>query len=619
MALSTRQLRSGLVLVVALVVAGVWWGNKLLDRSATPEVTEPNPVEVTAPPVEQTVVPVVAVPPPIAESTIELPEIDPELTAEQILELGDQALLEDHLALPLQGSALHYYASLLQREPENEDAAIGFASVIERLFAEAETAIEADDVAEAAARLPTLVRFSSDQDRVGQLRQEIDVRQALASLLVGAEQALSEGRLHGDSGAGSMLIEAVALGQASEELVSLAREVRQAMVSEAIELARDHRYANALGVLEEAQLLPGGDGQAVTDARVRIGQFLDLHVQSLELEANQLLLAGRVDDAVDVAAQLGGLGAAKAQQRVEDEISEYRVYGPFHPRQKFHDEADGITGPQMVVLPAGSFRMGSTSEDASFHEQPVHEVRFGRGFALAVHETSVREFTRFVDATGYRTDAETQGHTQVFDEATGRTSRRSRVNWRYDLYGKRADPDMPVIHVSFADAQAYARWLADTLQQPYRLPGEAEFEYALRSGSTSTYWWGEDSPPQVVENVTGSGDRSPRRRSWTKAFRGYDDGYWGPAPVASFQANAFGLHDMGGNVSEWVVDCWHDTYLRAPRDGTAWVNPGCERRVIRGGSWSSPPQMVRSAWRSSGPEDYRDVRVGFRVARDIAP
>ncbi|MCB1571157.1 MAG: SUMF1/EgtB/PvdO family nonheme iron enzyme, partial [Xanthomonadales bacterium] len=122
---------------------------------------------------------------------------------------------------------------------------------------------------------------------------------------------------------------------------------------------------------------------------------------------------------------------------------------------------------------------------------------------------------------------------------------------------------------------------------------------------------------KVLANVTGDGDRSPTKRSWGKAFDHYSDGYWGPAPVKNYPPNPFGLFDIDGNLSEWVDDCWHDNYTRAPRDSTAWINPGCARRVIRGGSWGSAPEQVRSAYRLAISADSRSARLGFRVAREL--
>jgi formylglycine-generating enzyme required for sulfatase activity len=173
------------------------------------------------------------------------------------------------------------------------------------------------------------------------------------------------------------------------------------------------------------------------------------------------------------------------------------------------------------------------------------------------------------------------------------------------------------VNVSWRDATAYADWLRQRTGKVYRLPSEAEFEYALRGDTTSRYWWGDGVPTRPVENLTGAFDRSRSGRRWSHAFRGYKDGYWGPAPVMSFAANPFGLYDIDGNVSEWVVDCWHESYLRAPTDGSAWVNPGCRVRVLRGGSWGSSPEQVDSAYRQGADGDARSGRVGFRVVREL--
>jgi formylglycine-generating enzyme required for sulfatase activity len=176
---------------------------------------------------------------------------------------------------------------------------------------------------------------------------------------------------------------------------------------------------------------------------------------------------------------------------------------------------------------------------------------------------------------------------------------------------------MPVIHVTARDAEAYAAWLSEQSGAHYRLPSEAEFEYALRAGTTTRFPWGEGAPPEGVENLTGGLDASPQGRRWSNAFPGYGDGWWGPAPVGSFQPNAFRLHDMAGNVSEWVADCWHQGYRRAPATGAAWINPGCRNRMYRGGSWASAPAQVRSAWRASGGTDATNARVGFRLVRQL--
>ena len=174
-----------------------------------------------------------------------------------------------------------------------------------------------------------------------------------------------------------------------------------------------------------------------------------------------------------------------------------------------------------------------------------------------------------------------------------------------------------MVDVSWADAVAYAAWLSLQTGQRYRLPSEAEWEYAARAGTATRFWWGDGTPDSTVENLTGEGDLSRSRRQWETFFEDYNDRHWGPAPAASFEPNPFGLYDIGGNVAEWVMDCWHDSYIRAPADGGAWVNPGCEMRVLRGGYWASSPDQARSAYRLGAKPSVRDARVGFRIARDL--
>jgi formylglycine-generating enzyme required for sulfatase activity len=251
------------------------------------------------------------------------------------------------------------------------------------------------------------------------------------------------------------------------------------------------------------------------------------------------------------------------------------------------------------------------------YEGPQHRVTFQRGFAIGRTEITVAEFRVFVERTRYRTDAERFGFSMVYDHFSGRLTRSEGVGWQMDYEGRKAKEDEPVIHVSWNDAQAYVRWLKEGTGKPYRLPTEAELEYALRAGKATRYWWGDAAPARVVENLTGEDDISRNKRQWATSFKDYGDRYWGPAPVASFEPNPFGLHDIGGNVSEWTMDCWHDTYLRAPIDGSAWVNPGCKLRVIRGGYWASSPDQARAAYRVSAQPEHRDARVGFRIARDL--
>ena len=245
------------------------------------------------------------------------------------------------------------------------------------------------------------------------------------------------------------------------------------------------------------------------------------------------------------------------------------------PGQVFRDCEDC---PEMVAVPAGSFRMGCLYSEqlCVFNEQlPVHEVRVP-SFALGRYEVLFEEYDRFLAATGRESPR---------DEGWGRGGR-------------------PVINVSWEDATAYAEWLSAKTGQRYRLPSEAEWEYAARAGSTTRYAWGNDIG-QNRANCNRCGSRWDATQT---------------APAGSFAANGWGLHDMHGNVWEWVEDCWHDSYARAPADGSAWTRGGnCGRRVVRGGSWGTASPGLGSAERLWDDVGDRRNRVGFRLARTLTP
>lgn len=366
----------------------------------------------------------------------------------------------------------------------------------------------------------------------------------------------------------------------------------------------------------------GPSPDAVQDARAALALARAEAAAAAVLEANAAI------DRLDLpraAARLGDAQSADPQAPGLDELTARlalaRRYGHFRPGQRFADAlGGGVDGPVMVVAPHGAFVMGAAEEEsgARDNERPAHPVRFERGFALAVRETSVAEFARFVAATGYRTVAERRGRSTVYDERGGAMVELRGAHWRRGYQGRTpAEPDDPVIHIAFEDAVAYAEWLSVRTGLRYRLPSEAEFEYALRAGTTTPWAWGERIPARAAGNLTGEGDQSPQGRRWGRAIRGWSDGHWGPAPVGRYAAEGFGTQDLIGNVSEWVEDCWHDSYRRAPGDGRAWVNPGCEERVVRGGSWASTLEQSRSAFRLQVPAALTSARIGFRVARDL--
>jgi formylglycine-generating enzyme required for sulfatase activity len=249
---------------------------------------------------------------------------------------------------------------------------------------------------------------------------------------------------------------------------------------------------------------------------------------------------------------------------------------------------DGSKGPQMVVIPAGSFATGSPEgEKGRFNtEGPVHTVRFDRPFAIAKHEVTFDQWEACVRAGGceHRPD----------DEGWGRGHR-------------------PVINMSWHDAQAYVAWLSKETGQGYRLPSEAEWEYAARAGTQAARHWGED-PDRACDYANVADNAAKRQFGWTWVHK-CDDGFAQTAPAGSFKANKFRLQDMLGNVVEWTEDCWNSSYVAAPDDGSTWAKGNCERRVLRGGSWNTKPGLVRAAVRGGAHAAVRTMIMGFRPAR----
>jgi len=399
------------------------------------------------------------------------------------------------------------------------------------------------------------------------------------------------------------------------------KRVQEAMIAHAREYARDMDYESAERILEDAALVRD-DPSLVGEARAAIREIRLQHAGELETAAVMAMDAGDFERAERVLIELIALGDMDSTvNQLRRRLEEARVYGGFKPGQAIRDHflKGAIWTPESVIVNAGSFMMGSSAfeEGRKENEGPEHRVTFRRGFAIGRTEVTVAQFRVFAEQAGYTTDAEKLGYSRVYDHRSGRLSQADGVYWEMNYEGGEARDDEPVVHVSWNDAHAYTRWLAQGTGKPYRLPSEAEFEYALRGGRSGRYWWGDGSPARPVENLTGEGDVSRNQREWSTYFEGYTDRFWGPAPAASFEPNPFGLHDIGGNLGEWVMDCWHDTYLRAPTDGSAWVNPGCKLRVVRGGSWASSPVQSRSAYRVSAKPEYAGARIGFRIARDL--
>ncbi|MCR4414176.1 MAG: formylglycine-generating enzyme family protein [Thermoguttaceae bacterium] len=263
-------------------------------------------------------------------------------------------------------------------------------------------------------------------------------------------------------------------------------------------------------------------------------------------------------------------------------------------------------GMQFVLVSPGEFMMGSAlSETFRGDDERRHMVKITRPFYLAVHEVTVGQFRKFVEATGYLTEAERL--VQPGDAATAQTDPLGSRTWRDPGYAH--DDDYPVTHVTWHDAQRFCTWLQSREGLVYRLPTEAEWEYACRAGTTTPYATGDSR-----ESLRGSANIAAVPVEITGSAQ-WDDGFHFAAPVGRFAPNPWGLCDMHGNVWEWCSDWYDATYS----GGTATDPEGPasgKDRVMRGGSYRLSHASTRSANRAFGPPHHFDATIGFRVALD---
>ena len=262
---------------------------------------------------------------------------------------------------------------------------------------------------------------------------------------------------------------------------------------------------------------------------------------------------------------------------------------------------DGSPGPRAAVVPAGVFRMGcAAAAGCRLEELPVHDVRAARPFALSVREVTHAEYYRFA-----------------------RPDKRLDPSWA----------DHPATHLTWAEAAAYAAWLSERTGERYRLPSEAEWERAARAGTVTAYHWGDDVGEfkALCVGCTASyfwvastyplAPKPPRispGSSWRQPFPfTLPPDALAPVGTEVRPPNAWGLFDMHGNAAEWTADCWHPNHLGAPPDGAARADGDCSRRVVRGGSYDTPPRAIRSAARVGRQADERYLDVGFRVLREL--
>jgi formylglycine-generating enzyme required for sulfatase activity len=279
--------------------------------------------------------------------------------------------------------------------------------------------------------------------------------------------------------------------------------------------------------------------------------------------------------------------------------------------------------PELVVVPAGRVLIGSTEAetarenvpmDYAARERPQVTVTIAKPFAVGKFEVTRGQYARFIAASGYMPPR----GCAVWDFPKAKFADDATKSWENPGFVQ-VDSE-PVLCVSFGDAMAYTKWLSDLTGKRYRLLSETEWEYAARAGTSTARHWGEgreDACKNASVFDLGAATKVGMVKGVDDQFSCADDGFTYTAPVGSFSANAFGLHDMLGNASEWVMDCYNPTYDGAPADGSARLTGNCAQRLTRGGAWSGKPWIVRAAERGRANADGRNSPLGFRVAREL--
>ena len=409
----------------------------------------------------------------------------------------------------------------------------------------------------------TVARRSVSGGSFGDLNEDLLGDETLVAYAAAAGTTAADGRGRNSPYTSALL----AYLEEPLELSAVFRRVRGRVLESTDRQQRPHEY----GSLLREHYLSGVTASAPVAVAATDGAAARLQQENLFWQS---ILGSR--NAADFEAYLAqfpdGVSGALATNRLTELRVDPARPGPVEPGSMFRDCAGC---PEMVVVPPGRFRMGCVSGDnCGTNELPAHEVSVA-SFALSKYEVTFEEYDRFARDTSRR---------RPDDHGWGR--------------GRR-----PVIDVSWDDAVAFAAWLSAETGAPYRLPSEAQWEYAARAGTTTPYSWGQEIGRNRA-NCVGCGSRWDDERT---------------APVGSFPANGWGLHDMSGNVDELVQDCWHRNYAGAPRDGSAWTRGGnCGIRMYRGGSWLSPfVSSLRSSDRNLRNADLRDYSVGFRVARTL--
>ncbi|RQV94580.1 hypothetical protein EH221_07275 [bacterium] len=348
--------------------------------------------------------------------------------------------------------------------------------------------------------------------------------------------------------------------------------------------------------------------QIVSGSVSKVGQTYTVTARLIGVEQGNLLGVGTCDLKGDIGDLLTCLGEVAFQLTGNQPVPRSE------PARTQVSESTSLKDlPEMVYVKGGTFIMGDVRGDGDSDEKPAHHVTVS-DFRMGKYEVTVAEFDKFISETGYQTDAEKNDGSYFL--MGSELEKKASVNWRCDEQGnprKASELNHPVIHVSWNDADAYCNWLSNKTGAKYRLPTEAEWEYAARSrGKNYKYAWG-NFDPEGRKGGNIADESSKRALGWSDIWKGYDDGYVLTAPVGSFEPNELGLYDMTGNVWEWCWD-WYGRYSSSSQTNPTGPSSGTYR-VLRGGSWNNAPINMRCTNRNINLPGNRDNSNGFRFVR----
>ena len=570
----------------ALVAAGAWWGWQaypqwfgqstgdapaVAEQTAQVERLEEAPQDVETGKIETSLPSAEDTPPPDKAEAEQPISKEPALSPEEaevtrLLAAAEADLEARRLTSPAGNNAWEKYQHVLSLSPAHPEAMAGMEKVIDSYMQLFGAEVEKEDFDKAAGYLAKIGELHPDSPVLDEGEQRLqDARQARENRL--AEQERQR--------------QAELERQRTVQAVETHWQAFEAALGEA-------NLSEAAGILVQIRDLDAEEPELTTGEHRLEALRAELDRQRAEtIQAHwsafdTALAAEDLDEATDILAQIRDLNPEEpGLPQGERRLMEAQAALERKREEALKLELAG----EMVSIPSGTFRMGDLSGEGDDDEKPVHSVTIP-AFSMGKYEVTFAQWDACVADGGC-------GQYTPDDEGWGRGNRL-------------------VIIVSWDDVQGFIDWLNDKTGGNFRLPTEAEWEYAARAGSTTKYHFGnsESQLCRYANHADDSTDYSNRNKSCSDGVGKRT------ATVGRYQPNSYGLYDMHGNVYEWVQDCWNDSYVGAPTDGSAWMSGDCGQRVVRGGSWGGLPRFLRSAYRGWDPRSHRVSFLGFRLAQD---